>query len=31
MTQHQYARVGGSLDETDTNAYIVGGLVGALR
>jgi hypothetical protein len=31
MTQHQYARVSASLDETDTNAYIVDGLVEALR
>ena len=31
MTQHQYARVGGSSDETDGNAFIVDGLVGYSR
>jgi hypothetical protein len=28
MTQHQYARVGGSSDETDTDAFAVDGLIG---
>jgi hypothetical protein len=31
MTQHQYARVGASADETDSNTFIVDGLVGYSR